>query len=73
MLDNKRKYARLKTAQCPACGGVGVLKKIMYGMPSADFDFEKYIVGGCFVTGQDPEIGCVECGWEGMRGELIKD
>lgn len=64
-----RKRVRLSAASCPSCGQKGQLKKIIYGMPVQDFDFEKYIVGGCCVTGQDPEIGCVECGWEGMRGE----
>jgi hypothetical protein len=38
-------------------------------MPGEDFDFEKYIVGGCVITGDDPEIGCAECRWEGKRGE----
>ena len=64
-----RKHVRLSSASCPACSGAGGLKKIVYGMPGADFDFEKYIVGGCCVTDKDPEIGCAKCGWEGMRGE----
>ena len=64
-----RKRVRLSAASCPSCGAVGVLKQIAYGMPGADFDFEKYIVGGCCVTEKDPEIGCSKCGWEGMRGE----
>ena len=64
-----RKRVRLSVASCPSCGAVGVLKQIAYGMPGADFDFEKYIVGGCCVTEKDPEIGCAKCGWEGMRGE----
>ncbi len=64
-----RKRVRLSAASCPSCGLDGVLKKIVYGMPNADFDFEKYIVGGCCVTDKDPEIGCDKCGWEGMRGK----
>jgi hypothetical protein len=69
MLGSKRRHLRLKTAVCPSCGDVGVLKKILYGMPGADFDFEKYIIGGCCVSEKNPEIGCSKCGWEGMRGE----
>ena len=61
----------LSAASCPSCGAVGVLKKIVYGMPNSDFDFEKYIVGGCCVTDNDPEIGCVKCGWKGLRLELL--
>jgi len=38
-------------------------------MPGPDFDFDKYIVGGCCVTEVDPDIGCVKCDWRGMCGE----
>ena len=65
------KSVRLSAASCPSCGVVGVLKRIVYGMPNSDFDFEKYIVGGCCVTDNDPEIGCVKCGWKGLRLELL--
>ena len=65
------KCVRLSTASCPSCGGIGSLKKIVYGMPNSDFDFERYIVGGCCVTDDDPEIGCVNCGWKGLRLELL--
>jgi len=64
-----RRRVRLSTASCPQCKTVGKLKKIVFGMPGEDFDFEKYIVGGCVITGDDPEIGCAECRWEGKRGE----
>ena len=67
-----RKRVRLSTASCPTCGEIGGLKRILFGMPGEDFDFEKYIVGGCIVSEVDPEVGCVNCGWEGMRGECSK-
>ena len=69
MSKTSPKRKRLSATSCPSCGVKGGLKKILYGMPGQDFDFEKYIVGGCCVTERDPEIGCVKCGWEGMRGE----
>ena len=40
-------------------------------MPGEDFDFDRYIVGGCCVTDNDPEIGCVKCGWEGSVPEIL--
>jgi hypothetical protein len=72
MTGTRRKYVRLSTASCPSCGGVGVLRRILYGMPSADFDFDKFIVGGCCVTDVDPEVGCVKCDWVGKRDSLVK-
>lgn len=69
MTSARRRYVRLSTTSCPSCGEKGGLKKIMYGMPGEDFEFERYIVGGCIVTDEDPEIGCVKCDWRGVRGE----
>ena len=59
----------LATAACPECGQVGTVRKIIYGMPGPDFDFEKYEVGGCVVTGHDPQHACRECGWSGTLGK----
>ena len=58
----------LRTASYPSCGAVGSLREIVYGMPGPDFDFDKYIVGGCCVTENDPDIGCKECGWNCVGG-----
>jgi hypothetical protein len=66
------KRVRLSTTSCPQCGEKGSLKKILFGMPAADFDHDKYIVGGCVISEIDPEIGCSICGWEGQRGEGSK-
>ncbi|MEY3736509.1 MAG: hypothetical protein RLZZ251_225 [Actinomycetota bacterium] len=41
MSENPRKRVRLSTASCPSCDEKGGLKKIIYGMPSEDFEFEK--------------------------------
>ena len=71
MLAKRRKYVRLTAASCPSCREKGGIKNIVFGMPNSDFDFEKYIVGGCCVTDDDPEIGCVKCGWRGMRKSLL--
>ena len=37
---NSRKRVRLSAASCPSCGAVGGLKRIIFGMPSEDFDYE---------------------------------
>ena len=51
---------------CPGCGASGSVREIVYGMPGSDFDFDKYIVGGCCVTGMDPKHGCIACDWKGF-------
>ena len=67
----KRKRIALKKIACPGCSALGTLRKIIYGMPGEDFDFEKYIVGGCII--EEPDVGCVECNWVGNKKELNND
>jgi hypothetical protein len=51
----------MKTAQiCPDCKSADV-KKIVYGYPTVEFDFDKYEVGGCCVTPNDPKYKCMKC------------
>jgi hypothetical protein len=51
----------MKTARiCPECKSSEV-KKIIYGLPAHDFDFDKYEVGGCCVTPNDPKYKCMKC------------
>ena len=43
-------------------------------MPDPEhFDFEKYAVGGCCVSGDgtDPDVRCRECDWEGFKHDLL--
>jgi len=68
MVTKRRR--RLSLLVCPGCSAVGTLRKIVYGMPDPEtFDFEKYAVGGCCISGDgsDPEVQCRVCEWEGMR------
>jgi hypothetical protein len=47
--------------RCPSCQG-DEIKEIIYGMPDPEhFDFEKYEVGGCCVTPNDPKYWCDQC------------
>jgi hypothetical protein len=49
------------------------MRQILYGMPDPEiFDFEKYAVGGCCISGDgsDPDIQCRSCEWEGFRKDL---
>ncbi len=57
-------FAR-KPRKCPACGGERIVP-IIYGEPMECLMKEevegKVILGGCCITGNDPEWGCVDCG-----------
>ena len=67
---------RLQSLTCPECGEIGTLRKILYGMPDPEhFDFEKYAVGGCCISGDglDPDVRCRECDWEGFRNQLVQE
>ena len=66
-MTNTNSRNPLRRIACPQCGEVG-LQKIIYGMPADDFNFDKYIVGGCIFSESD--IGCPKCKWSGIRNEL---
>ena len=69
-MTNKRLPA-MRTLSCPECGQKGTLQRIIYGMPSHDFDFEKYAVGGCLVEDNQPDVRCRDCGWSGLKASLL--
>lgn len=67
----KPKKISIRTAPCPSCGASGSLRKIIWGMPSPDFDFSKFAVGGCCIPENPHEIACSECAWSGWRGSIV--
>jgi hypothetical protein len=66
-IEPKKRRKRIDSISCPSCGEK-TLKKILYGMPGDDFDFQKYFVGGCAPSAED--IGCKNCEWVGIRDEM---
>ena len=72
-MSTKRRRRAIKLLVCPSCQQIGVLRKIVYGMPDPEiFDFEKFAVGGCCGSpdGIDPDVRCRQCEWEGFRDSL---
>jgi len=55
-------FSTMKTRLiCPVCKSPAV-KEIAYGLPDIEnFDFDKFEVGGCCVTGSDPRYKCTSC------------
>lgn len=58
---------RETSMNCPQCKEQGDIHQIIYGMPSGDFDFDKYEVGGCVIFNFHPNWRCRNCRWEGER------
>ena len=62
-MENKRvRRAQLRTLTCPGCGERGLFKTILWGMPEATFDYNKYASGGCIVpSSMPPDCRCSGC------------
>ena len=50
---------------CPKCSSKDGLREIMYGLPIGPVDEQKYAIGGCCISDNDPTVKCIECGWKG--------
>lgn len=46
---------------CPNCGSEE-LWEYLYGEPTYDYDREKYVLGGCEITLDNPKYKCKQCG-----------
>ena len=68
-LGTKRKL-RWNELPCPSCGVKRALIKIVYGMPTPDFDYSKYISGGCCMDLDSPDYSCKTCDWQGQKEDL---
>ena len=56
----KIKSVSRKPVKCPFCGSNDI-KEIIYGMPRVDFDYSRYISGGCVVMPDSPKWHCDNC------------
>lgn len=50
-----------RSKECPVCLTSNHVRKILWGMPSGDEDFEKFYVGGCLVEENPAKYICVAC------------
>ena len=51
--------------KCPACKSLDGVREIVYGLPIEPLDEEKYAIGGCCISEEDPTRKCIRCGWKG--------
>ena len=56
---------------CPTCFSNTGLRTIFYGMPASEPDPAKYVIGGCVVEENAPEMECIECHWTGSRASTL--
>ncbi len=59
-----------RSTVCPQCNESGLIRKIVYGALSLEIDGTKFVSGGRGTGLNDPEIGCVGCGWEGFPEDV---
>ena len=60
----------MSSITCPDCKGTNVAE-IMYGLPSQEFmeeldkdeNKDKYQLGGCCISDDDPAFSCNDCGF----------
>ena len=49
---------------CENCGSETGIRRILWGLPSSEPDFDEYVIGGC-MPGENPaSLRCIDCGWE---------
>ena len=58
--------------KCPNCKSSDGVREIIYGLPMQPFDEEKYAIGGCCISDNDPTLKCIECGWKGENVNHIQ-
>lgn len=56
----RKKIVSRKPVKCPFCSSQDI-KKVIYGLPSPDFDYSKYISGGCVRFPDSPLWQCDNC------------
>jgi hypothetical protein len=60
----------METQACPKCHETGMLRQVLYGMTAGPLDEKRYVSAGCTMMGNDPDVRCIDCGWEGFRAHF---
>ena len=63
---------RWRSQPCVICGAKASMREYLFGMPVGPVNDDKYVIGGCCLDGNEPEIKCRECGWEGAKVDLYQ-
>lgn len=55
---------------CPQCNEIGHIRVIIFQTNAHELDTEKFVSGGRGSGTNDPEIKCINCGWEGFPEDV---
>ena len=55
---------------CPECNEIRNIRVIVFQAVASELDLEKFVAGGRGKGINDPEIKCINCGWEGFREDV---
>ena len=55
---------------CPECNEIRNIRVIVFQAVASELDLEKFVAGGRGEGINDPEIKCINCGWEGFREDV---
>ena len=55
---------------CPECNEIRNIRVIVFQAVASELDLEKFVAGGRGKGKNDPEIKCVNCGWEGFLEDV---
>ena len=55
---------------CPECNEIRNIRVIVFQAVASELDIEKFVAGGRGKGINDPEIRCINCGWEGFKEDV---
>lgn len=62
----------MNSLSCPSCLSDQIVRTILWGMPYEEPDPSEFVMGGCCVEEDMPEMRCIKCGWQGSALEAEK-
>ena len=54
----------------PECNEIRNIRVIVFQAVASELDIEKFVAGGRGKGINDPEIKCINCGWEGFKEDV---
>ena len=62
----------MNSLTCPSCLSHRDVRTILWGLPYEEPDPSEFVMGGCCIQENMPEVRCIKCGWQGYSLEAEK-